>query len=192
MGEEKKTKGGRTYATGKTKYDISEVVLVFHGNWQGLRIDTDAQGTKHSLKTSTYCDPNNDISPSSLEKKEIGLLDLSSCNGGNVDHKTENIASAFVLSNSKIDKVEAWDGEASYGNDIFGNVVEKSDLSDDDQNDSKHINGFYRVAQQELIYSLDSNNQLQVSDFQLETDYLYTAKRVMSIYSYISLPYLVL
>jgi RHS repeat-associated protein len=184
MGEETGYVGSMKYSTEKIEYDILEVVLVFHGSWQGLRIDEDEKGKKHRLITSPYCDPNTDISPSSLDKKEIGLLDLSSCNGGNVDHIGYNIASDFVVSQPEIDKVEAWDGSASYG--IFGYDLnewapEVSKLSYDDQNESMAINGKYRVAQQQLTYSLDANNQVQVSDYQIETDYWYSAYRYLEV-----------
>jgi len=184
MGEETYLAGSKRISTEKIEYNILEVDLVFHGNWNGVYIDTDAHDTQHWVSApGDYYSPDTDISPSSLEKKEIGLLDLSSCNGGNVDHIGDNIASAFVVSHPEIDKVEAWDGSASYGifglgYDINGYAPEMSVLSDKDQNYSMDMNGKYRVAQQQLIYSLDSNNQLQVSNYQLKEDYWYTAERL--------------
>ena len=77
--------------------EIEEVIIIAHGSPTSLAFGNDS--------ISTY-------GLSTLDEKEMGKLNVSSCNTGHLD-VDNNVATTF-LNNNSIDEVIAWDGTASY------------------------------------------------------------------------------
>ena len=76
-----------------------------------------AANYKLCTSDKTTVNPYNDIIVSNLNPKSIVLLNISSCNGGNLDYNsdngkamfTDNLALTFLKSCNHIDTITAWD-----------------------------------------------------------------------------------
>lgn len=107
---------------------IDKVALLFHGSFYAVIIN---ENKKQNLTTSPEGKVGSDEHATyirNLEKKNIGIISLFTCNGGILDginyydditsnKKTfqikGNVAQAF-LDSQNVDKVEAWDGSMAY------------------------------------------------------------------------------
>lgn len=101
---------------GKYQYRISDVFTIYHGGPWFITVDQNANKTENQ---------NIDLRDiESLQRKQIDVLHLSSCNNGNIDWINEgtwgkryfeqNMAIRFLKEMEGINQVKAWDGSAAY------------------------------------------------------------------------------
>lgn len=101
---------------GKYQYRISDVFTIYHG---GPRIfEVNQKGKSADERYIALSDIGN------LQKKQIDVLHLSSCNNGNIDwinngtwgdeYFEQNMAIRFLKEMEGIGQVKAWDGSAVY------------------------------------------------------------------------------
>lgn len=159
---------------GKKEFIIDEVHLIYHGAPQLICV-SDSGWIYSDSSASGYS--SSDITVADLDAKEIEYLNISSCNGGNLDFNStngiagygDNMALTFLKSNSRIDKVTGWDGSASYGGlyfNFFGNEAvvswESSSTSDNFDNWSLAVNGYKRKAEQRITYTKNADGTINI------------------------------
>lgn len=145
-------------SAGKKEYFIDEVHLIYHGAPQFIGVSDN--GVLCSDSSNVNYTPS-DIAISDLDPKTIGYLNLSSCNSGNLDFNSEdltsvygdNMALAFLKSDSDIGKITAWDGLTAYYGayiKLFGSDIvfswEKSTENENFDLWSETVNGYKRKA----------------------------------------------
>ena len=159
-------------SSGKKEFIINEVHLVYHGGPQTINI---AANYKLCTSDKTTVNPYNDIIVSNLNPKSIVLLNISSCNGGNLDYNsdngkamfTDNLALTFLKSCNHIDTITAWDGYAYFTFkevEELGYVVkEYSKTGKGFDTWSECVNGFFRKAEQRIVYRKDKNGKILIT-----------------------------
>ena len=138
----------------KYKFQIGEVVFIFHGSPNSICINCDK-----SLYLTTNKDNAANISIGKLDKKHINRLLLSSCNNGNIDflnpitiginNFTQNFAITFMKEMPGIEEVEAWDGIATY---VLVLGIEYASKSQEFINWSVAKNGYNRKVNGKIHY----------------------------------------
>lgn len=149
-------------SNGKIAFQIDEVVTIFHGSPDAFCIfdhKTKPGESDLSLKLTTNIDNSRNISVSSLDKKRINTLILSSCNNGNLDFLkpinirtklwTQNLAITFMKEMLDIREVKAWDGVSTY---VPVLQLEYSTDNDKFRERSMAKNGFERLATGRITY----------------------------------------
>jgi hypothetical protein len=96
---------------GQNGSDIDEVTLIFHGGPQTININ--AENNQYLTTAENGLTPKGNPAKyiGSLEKKEIGQINIYSCQAGNVG-ESNNVAKSFATSQNT--RVNAMDGYTSF------------------------------------------------------------------------------